>query len=393
MIRSSKLSLKFSNKQKKDNVQLFINEYKNVMKQCIDLTWDQSELKSLAPKSITNKIETWLSERAIQCACKQAIAIVKGTKQKNKQREFVIQKLISQNYIKKANLLKKKLVKTSKPILDNICPELDSRFVKFDFNDNTSFDGWIILSSLGNKLKIKIPIKKTKHFNSMKGLMKFGIRLSSKDVTIMFENFVNKKEDGKTIGIDVGIKNIVTASDGQTSLEDIHGWNLCKIIQKMNKKKKGSKEYRRCQQHRKNYINWSVNKLNLQDVKELRIENLNDVRRGKRTSKFLNRWTYTEIRSKIELTCEELGVQVTYVNPTYTSQRCSSCGWVRSSNRNGKIFKCDKCNYTLDSDLNGAINICTNLRPIGTKERLFHKNKTGFYWNEIIQECIVPVAR
>jgi transposase len=70
---------------------------------------------------------------------------------------------------------------------------------------------------------------------------------------------------------------------------------------------------------------------------------------------------------------------VVYVCPTYTSQRCSSCGWVRKSNR--------------DADLNAAKNIALNLRPIGTKERLSHKNRKGFYLCEVVQEPIVPVAQ
>lgn len=380
MIRSSKLTLKFSNKEKLIQIHLFINEYKNVMNQCIDLVWYLDNVPSLAPKNITSQIKTWLSARMIQCACKQAIAIVKGTKQKNKQRQYVINDLLSRNFIKKAKALQRKLTKESKPNLINVCPELDSRFVKFDFDNKTSFDGWITLSSIGNKLKISIPLKRTKHFNSMIGEMKSGLRLSHKDVTIMFEKEIEEKSNGNIIGLDIGIKNIATLSDGRSTNKDKHGWDLTKIISRMNKKKKGSKAYARCQSHRTNFVNWSINQINFDNVKTLKLEKIKDVRRGIRTSKFLNRWTYTEIKSKLEQTCEKLGVQIEYVCSTYTSQRCSSCGWVRKTNRNGKLFKCDKCNLTIDSDLNGAINISFDLRPIGYKERLLAKNRTGFYW-------------
>ena len=156
--------------------------------------------------------------------------------------------------------------------------------------------------------------------------------------------------------------------------------------------KKGSKGYLKVQTQRTNFINWSINQLNFSDVKVLRLEDIKNVRKNVRTSKFLNRWTYTEIKSKLESTCEEFGVQIEYVNPTYTSQRCSSCGWVRSSNRKGKLFRCEKCCYTADSDLNGSINIAADLIAISNKERLLCKNRTGFYWNKARQDCIVPVA-
>lgn len=381
MIRSTKLTTKFSNKTKLNDIKLFINEYKNVMKQCLDLTWNLDKIPSLAPKSITSQIKSWLSQRAIQCASKQTIAIVKGTKQKNKQRQYVIDKLIKSNFIKKAKALQNKLTKESKPNLDNVNPELDSRFVKIDQNNKTTFDVWITLTSLGDKLKIEIPTNKTKHFNSLNGKLKSGIRLSHNDVTFMFEEEIKPKNTGKTIGLDIGILTVATTSDNQVSNNDKHNWNLSKIIQRLNKKIKGSKAYSKVQKHRTNFVNWSINQLNFDDVKILRLENIKNVRKNKKTSKFLNHWTYTEIKRKLEQTCEKLGVQVEYVSATYTSQRCSSCGWVRRNNRKGKLFKCGQCNCALDSDLNGAKNIVANLRPIGQKERLLNKNRIGFYWN------------
>ena len=84
MIRSSKSSLKFSNRAKLVQLEQFITEYRSVMKQAIDLLWDLEEIPTLAPKEITNQINSWLTARAIQAACKQASAVVRGTKQKQK---------------------------------------------------------------------------------------------------------------------------------------------------------------------------------------------------------------------------------------------------------------------------------------------------------------------
>lgn len=392
MIRSTKLSIKFANKQKKSNINKFIEEYKIVTKFLIDHLWGMENIPTLVPKSITSKVESWLSQRAIQCAAKQASGIVRGTKQKNKQRLFIYNKLLQENKPKKASKLLKFINKESKPNIKNLEPELDSRFIKFDLNNKTSFDGWITLTCLGNKLKISIPVKKTKHFNSLAGNMKQGLRLSEKHVTIMFEKSVDVKENGCTIGLDIGITTLASTSDNQVTKEDKDGWNLTKIIQRLNKKKKGSKGYFKVQEQRSNFINWSINQLNFSNVKVLKLENIKNVRKGVRTSGFLNRWTYADIKTKLEQTCEKLGVQVLYVCPTYTSQRCSSCGWVRSNNRKGKLFKCGKCNLSLDSDLNGSRNIVANLSPIRDKERLLHKNRIGFYWNEIGQDRIVPVT-
>jgi len=83
------------------------------------------------------------------------------------------------------------------------------------------------------------------------------------------------------------------------------------------------------------------------------------------------------------------GVQPEYVDPAYTSQRCSHCGWTRKSNRKGLRFNCGKCGFTANSDLNGSLNIALSLPPIGRKKRLEGNNKDGFYWNPKGKEPIV----
>jgi transposase len=88
--------------------------------------------------------------------------------------------------------------------------------------------------------------------------------------------------------------------------------------------------------------------------------------------------------------CEEQNVSVLKISPTYTSQRCSVCGWTRKSNRKGKTFKCTSCGHTTDADLNASKNIALNLPELGKKERLSKINIKGFYWFEKDQELIVP---
>ena len=167
MIRSSKITNKYANINKNNSLNYFIDEYKKVVIFLIDELWKEDKIPNLLPKQLTDKVNSWLSKRAIQCAGKQASAIVRGTKKKQEQRLFVIHKLNKEGYFKKARKLQKiyDSKKVSKPNVNNICPELDSRFVKIDLDNQTSFDGWLTLTSLGNKLKIIIPFKRHKHLN------------------------------------------------------------------------------------------------------------------------------------------------------------------------------------------------------------------------------------
>jgi IS605 OrfB family transposase len=362
MIRSTTSSIKFSNKEKQNQLHLMVDEYRSVMKQIIDLIWEENDIPKLLPKEITSQVNTWLSARMIQCAAKQASSVVRGTKQKQRQRKFMIDQLKSEGDHHRALKLQKiyDKTKTTKPNINHVCPELDSRFVKIDLENETSFDGWITFSSIGNKMKIQIPFKKSKHFNRLlkKGEIKSGIRLSKKQMTFMFDlPEVETKTSGVTLGIDIGLNKAVSCSNGFQSSQCNHGHDLKSITEKLSRKKKGSKNFKKAQEHRKNYINWTINQLNLDSVKELKLEKIQHLRKRKKTNRMLSHWTYTALYDKLESKCEEQGVLVRHVSPSYTSQQCSECGWTDSSNRNGDKFKCTNCAFEHDADLNASINI------------------------------------
>jgi len=397
MIRSTNISAKFSNTNKKNDLINFINEYEKVTKFFINHLWNSKDIPKLIPKEITSQADTWITKRAIQASAKQASSIIRGTRQKQKQRVYIYNQLLKQKFYKKARKLKRIIEKKkiSKPEIKNLNPELDSRFIKIENSKTSEFDGWITLNSLGNKMKIIIPFKKTKHLNKLnnKGSLKQFARLSRNQISLVFDIPDKVKTSGKTIGIDIGIKNVISCSNNFQSHEDIHGWNLDKIQKKICLKKKGSKGFQRCQDHRKNYINWSINQLNLSNIKQVNIEDIKYLRYKKRTSRFMNHFVYANIFDKLEQTCEDSGVQIHKVVPTYSSQRCSACGWVRKRNRNGKEFKCTKCGFIFDADLNASRNIALPLIAISKQQRLRHENRKGFYWNAKSQEPIVPGAQ
>jgi len=397
MIRSSKVSLKFANASKADQLSVFISEYRNVVSRFVDLLWDAGDIPSLLPKEFTSAVPTWLSARALQCAGKQASGIVRGTQKKQKKRAWMIAKLFEDGKPKKAKKLQRIYdeVSLTKPNIHKVNPELDSRFVKLDLETDTSFDGWITLTSLGNKMKLNLPFKRTRHFNKLlsSGEITSGIRISDKEATFMFElPDVPLKNEGTTLGIDIGQTTLLSCSNDIVSKTNKHGHDLKSITEAMCRKRKGSHAFQKCVAHRKNYVNWSINQINLKNVKQVNLENIKHLRRGRNASKQLSHWTYTTIFDKLESYCSERGVLISKVDPTYTSQRCSEpgCGWTRRSNRKGKLFKCGKCGFTCDADLNASRNIALNLPGISREKRLKQDNRKGFYYLAEGQEPIVP---
>lgn len=364
----------------------------------VDKLWKKKNLKKFLSKQLYSSLKkkTWLTARLVQCAGKQASGIVRGVRKKQEQRKFIIDKFISEKQFKKARKLQRIYDETlvSKPDINQVEPELDSRFVKINLKPNeTSFDGWIELKSIGHKIKLDLPFKKHKHFNKMlkKGNIKKGIRISKKNITFMFDIKEPKKvKTGKLIGIDVGQTTTMSCSTGQTVEKDCHGHSYKSICEKLARKKKGSKAFFRAVTHRTNYINWSVHQLNLSDVKEVNIENIKHLRKGKHYSRYASHWNYAELFDRLETTLVDSGVQINKLNPAFTSQRCSCCGWVCERNRKEKAFKCVKCGFTADADLNASTNLSLPLVKLD-RQQLLKKNK-NFYWNLIRQEPIVPVA-
>ncbi len=75
-------------------------------------------------------------------------------------------------------------------------------------------------------------------------------------------------------------------------------------------------------------------------------------------NKFLKKWTYYDLQKKIEYKAEEKGIKVIYINPKFTSQRCSKCGFIFRGNRESQPkFCCKKCGFKENADYNASQNI------------------------------------
>jgi Putative transposase DNA-binding domain len=395
MIRSSKHSLKFSNPGKLNILEDFLREYRAATQLAIDFIWsNRFEVKDKVfdisydlldlPLFLNYKDVNYsgnLSARAFCSAFEQAIDIVRSQIEKRKCLLFIQEKLISEgkstDYID-GQLEKHRLIK---PLIKNIPAELSSKCVDFSFRGEKKnhFDLFIRIKSTGFS-HIKLPIKLTRPFNKRKSwkLLK-GISISEDCITLRQEQETpEKKTEGRTVGADTGIKNIYTLSDGQVSNADIHGHTLESIVHKLKRKKKGSKAFKKAQDHRENHINWSINQINFFDIKQINLEKVNTFNGGKK-SRFLSHFAHSEISDKIINLAEELGVQVKLQPCEYKSQRCSSCGFVCKDNRKGKSFCCKNCNHKMDADLNAAINNEKDL-PFLNKARA--KELVSFFWKE-----------
>lgn len=233
-------------------------------------------------------------------------------------------------------------------------------------DSKSSFDCFFHLQSIGNKIQLDIPIKKHKQFNKWESN---GKRLNSYIITKDKIQFVfeietgKKKEFGKVMGVDTGIKCLATTDDGQRIGDQIES-----IIKKINRCQHGSNHQKTLRKHLRHYIDECARDIfklnpNLQRIIVERLKNMNfktKVRRklGKGVRKTIGSWNYRYWLSCLERKCEENRVRFTSVNPAYTSQICNSCGHSSRMNRLSQDkFECVSCGHTDHADINAAKNI------------------------------------
>lgn len=99
---------------------------------------------------------------------------------------------------------------------------------------------------------------------------------------------------------------------------------------------------------------------NRDDVKCYVLEDLNGLRstnRGKKMNKWLHKWSTFRFQTFLEYKCAMNGIEVQYVNPKYTSQRCSMCGNIDKDARNRNKYRCACCGHTEHADINASKNI------------------------------------
>jgi IS605 OrfB family transposase len=90
----------------------------------------------------------------------------------------------------------------------------------------------------------------------------------------------------------------------------------------------------------------------------IQMEDLSGIKENTGFPKRLRHWTYYDLQQKIEYKAAEKGIEVNKVNGSYTSQRCSKCGYIASGNRpTQERFQCLKCGFQTNADYNASQNL------------------------------------
>jgi len=187
-----------------------------------------------------------------------------------------------------------------------------------------------------------------------------------------------------TLGVDLGIINLATSSDGETfSGEQVEKTRKRYHALRQRLQKRGTKSAKRHlkklsgkEARFKRDTNHVISKRLVSKAKAdgqaLALEDLRHIRkrctvRRSQRSKHSS-WAFAQLRSFLSYKAALAGVLLYAVDPAYTSRTCSICGHCEKANRKSQSdFKCVNCGYEALADFNAAVNISRAepvMRPI-----------------------------
>jgi putative transposase len=205
-----------------------------------------------------------------------------------------------------------------------------------------------------------------------------------------------KHPSSTAIGIDLGVALFATLSDGQAFMP-VDSFKVCqkklaKQQRSLARKVKGSENWKkqksiiqkthvRIAEMRKDYLHKLSTNISKSHVviclEDLKVLNMTRSAKGTQekpgrsiaAKSGLNRSIldqgWYEFKRQLMYKQAWRGGQVVLVDPKYSSQKCSNCGFTSAENRRTQAnFNCIGCNYVLNADVNAAKNILAAGRAV-----------------------------
>ena len=231
--------------------------------------------------------------------------------------------------------------------------------------------------------RLKLKGTRDLHFYSIDQIKRVRLVKRADGVYVQFCVNVNRSElleaTGNTIGLDVGLKEYYTDSDG-VMIENPKFLRKGEVVLKRSQKRvsrkvKGSNNRRKARQilgkrhlkisrqrkdHAVKLARCVITSNDVVAYEDLRIKNMV---KNHCLAKSINDASWFQFRVWIEYFGKVFGRITIAVNPHYTSQECSSCGEIVKKSLSTRTHVC-KCGCVLDRDHNAARNILS--RGLGT---------------------------
>lgn len=245
------------------------------------------------------------------------------------------------------------------------------------------FDLWIKLSTKEKGKRISIPVKLYDYFNKRGGEIRRKICITE-DLKIFLLKEIEKKNIDLSgeISLDFGISNFITTDKGDIfgkkfyKKVEKYSDKIIKLLSNLNKKRikpTSSKRYKRLVTKVRRFIKCEIRRIinrivNLYKPKRIIVEDIKGLKEkllrkfSKKLRRILQFFNFSFLERKLKEISEEYDIEIIYVNPAYTSQICSNCGYIDEKNRNKEKFECKLCGKKMHADVNAARNLLSRAR-------------------------------
>ena len=246
-------------------------------------------------------------------------------------------------------------------------------------NANT-FDYWLRLGTLDGK--VNLPLCTYPYHEDRPGKRATTVQVNTdRDghlfaglVTDVTEPFKASRQGYQPLrdemAIDFGLSTLVGTNEGDLMGRDFLA-HLAKIDRRIDgiarvRQRAGlktrSRRYDKQVRKLRGYVETEINRVlehlvRLKRPARLIVEKLDfqHPELSKRMNRLVQRSGRKVFRQKLQDLQERFGIEVIEVDPAYTSQRCSSCGYTYRSNRPARAaFRCGRCGHTCHADVDAA---------------------------------------
>jgi hypothetical protein len=274
------------------------------------------------------------------------------------------------------------------PVLRQVCIQANLNVAVLEPAQDSTFDYWFKISTLEFRKQLLVPVKLAAyHRKALEGkTINASVTLNKRDdgwwLTLSYDEVVPVETgpSAPVVGVDVGIANFLTTSDGQ-HYGTFHG--KLRERQKRDREKRrrkaklrnclekkgvrklpstSSRSGQRLARHVRQEINRSVNQCFAEHPEaQFAYEQLS-VATMKYKARAMNAYLYASnlahIPEQIAWGAAKRGRAATKVKSAYTSQECGVCHFPDRANRpDQQTFCCRVCGYSMHADLNAASNI------------------------------------
>lgn len=286
------------------------------------------------------------------------------------------------------------------PAIQEICIQGNSNVIKLEPSTDFTFDYWLRVSTLNKHHPLLVPVKlaayhiealtdpKTKQHRPINSSVTLNKRDDTWRLTLSYDEVVQVQTppDAPIIGVDVGISNFITTSDGKhygtfkgklrrQQKRDREKRRRKARLKKCLEKKGVPKEKlpstssatgQRLARHVRQEINRAVNQcFEEHEGCQFAYEQLSVATmkfKARAQNAYLHASNLGHIPGQIAWNSAKRGVVATRVRSAYSSQECSRCHYADRKNRpNQQTFCCVACGFTTHADKNTSVNIAARL--------------------------------